>query len=104
MASQRRLSLGDSTNRDRASSLGRAKAGEPAAPDPAAFGNLPQQALFQGRPDMKHVLGDVKRNGIARHAVYCCGPNQLVNSTWEATSALSDAAVQFAFHHETFEF
>ena len=36
MASQRRPSLGDSTNRDRTSSLSRAKPPEPAAPDPAA--------------------------------------------------------------------
>ena len=44
MASQRRPSLGDSTNRDRASSLGRAKVGDPAAPDPAAASLHPQLA------------------------------------------------------------
>ena len=43
-------------------------------------------------------------SGIAGHAAYCCGPKQLVEQTWEGTSALSDDDIQFAFHHETFEF
>jgi len=72
-------------------------------PDPAAFG-LPQSALFKGRPDMNHILTSMKSNGIKRHAAYCCGPKQLVEQTWEGTSALSDDNIQFAFHHETFEF
>jgi ferredoxin-NADP reductase len=72
-------------------------------PDPNVFG-LPQQGLFSGRPDMKHILGNVKQNGVPRHAVYCCGPTPLVNATWEAAGELSDDNVQFAFHHETFEF
>ena len=71
--------------------------------DPATYG-LDQSALFNGRPDMKHVLTNIKNNGINRHAVYCCGPSQLVNSTWESAGELSDENIQFAFHHETFEF
>ena len=46
----------------------------------------------------------VRANGIRRHAVYYCGPRALCNATWEATSDLSDGDVEFAFHHETFEF
>ena len=71
--------------------------------DPNAYG-LPANGVIKGRPDMKHILGNVRGNGILRHAVYCCGPAQLVNNTWEASTDLSDDAVQFAFHHETFEF
>ena len=73
------------------------------ATDPAMFG-LDPSALFKGRPDMKYTLRTVKGNGIKRHAVYCCGPSQLINSTWEAAGDLTDEDVQFAFHHETFEF
>ena len=36
--------------------------------------------------------------------MYYCGPKQLCNATWEATSELTDGDIQFAFHHETFEF
>jgi predicted ferric reductase len=72
-------------------------------PDAASYG-LSQQSVIAGRPDVRHVLGSVKANAIKRHAVYFCGPRQLCNSTWAATTALSDQDVQFAFHHETFEF
>ena len=72
-------------------------------PDAAALGLAPT-SVFRGRPDMRHVLSSVRANGIARHAVYCCGPTPLVTATWEAATALSDEATQFAFHHETFEF
>jgi len=72
-------------------------------PEAARYG-LPQQALFKGRPDVKHILGSVKANGILRHAVYYCGPRPLCNETWEATSELTDSTIRFAFHHETFEF
>jgi len=71
--------------------------------DAAAFG-LPASSVFQGRPDMNHVLESVKSNGVPRHAVYCCGPSQLVSQVWDATNELTDAGVQFAFHHETFKF
>lgn len=73
------------------------------AADGAALG-LPSTSVFRGRPDMKHVLGSVKSNGAAMHAVYCCGPKQLVDQTWDATTALTDAQARFNFHHETFEF
>ena len=71
--------------------------------DPVKYG-LDESSLHNGRPDMKHILTSVKGNGINRHAVYCCGPAPLVNSTWENAAELSDENVQFAFHHETFEF
>ena len=73
------------------------------AADAGALG-LPATSVFRGRPDMRHVLGSVKSNGVPMHAVYCCGPSQLVNQTWEATTELTDASTLFAFHHETFEF
>ena len=62
-------------------------------------------------PSLLHLTASIlllsssmKSNGIKRHAAYCCGPKQLVEQTWEGTSALSDDNIQFAFHHETFEF
>lgn len=70
----------------------------------AAHYGLPQQSVFSGRPEIKYILGSVKANGILRHAVYFCGPRPLCNATWAATGELSDETVQFAFHHETFEF
>ena len=72
-------------------------------PDAAQYG-LPQQSVFGGRPEIRSILGSVKANGILRHAVYFCGPRPLCDATWAATSDMSDESVQFAFHHETFEF
>ena len=72
-------------------------------PDAAQSG-LPQQSVFGGRPEIRSILGSVKANGILRHAVYFCGPRPLCDATWAATSDMSDESVQFAFHHETFEF
>ena len=72
-------------------------------PAAASYGLQPQ-SVFGGRPEVKSILGGIKANGILRHAVYFCGPRPLCNDTWAATSELSDEAVQFAFHHETFEF
>ena len=72
-------------------------------PNPAQYG-LEHQCVRKGRPDIAHTLGSIKANGIRRHAVYFCGPKALCNATWHATTTLSDETVQFAFHHETFEF
>ena len=65
---------------------------------------LPASAVFSGRPDLRHVLGSVRKNGLPQHAVYCCGPSKLVEQTWTAATELTDERAQFAFHHETFEF
>ena len=55
---------------------------------------LEPKCVFKGRPEIEHILGSVKANGILRHAVYFCGPRPLCNNTWAATSKLSDDKVR----------
>ena len=53
---------------------------------------------------LRNVLPPLAPSRISGHAAYCCGPKQLVDQAWKASTTHSDNRVRFAFHHETFKF
>lgn len=63
--------------------------------------------LFErGKPDWMEIFSALKtlHDDVDRIAVLSCGPTNLVNTTWDCSTRLSDSRVAFDFHKETFEF
>eukprot|EP00475_Leptophrys_vorax_P020428 TRINITY_DN2795_c0_g1_i3.p1 TRINITY_DN2795_c0_g1~~TRINITY_DN2795_c0_g1_i3.p1 ORF type:complete len:1418 (-),score=317.02 TRINITY_DN2795_c0_g1_i3:83-4336(-) len=61
-----------------------------------------------GRPRLEKIFeaaeNAAKKGEEARIAVIACGPESLVNLTWDETSKRTQDRNRFDFHHETFEF
>jgi predicted ferric reductase len=67
---------------------------------------LASDRLQSGRPDLSSIFDGVqqKANDYGRVAVVTCGPNSLVQETWDEASSRTKKHLRFDFHHETFEF
>lgn len=67
--------------------------------------NLPGLEIVGGRPDMAKVVAELKRECRSpRNAVYCCGPQGLMNATIDACVNETDASTSFEVHNEVFAF
>jgi predicted ferric reductase len=61
-----------------------------------------------GRPDLDGIFENVDQavpsDQPFRVAVVACGPEAMVNATWDLTSKRTGSTRRFDFHHETFDF
>jgi predicted ferric reductase len=58
-----------------------------------------------GKPDFNEIFDTVQSQAPNKATqVFACGPELLVNSTWDVCMQRNRAGSRFDFHHETFEF